>query len=290
MKKQMSQAVYFKGALMLAGAGTLMFGLLCCTTVADSSSKNQPAATPKTMMAAAPVDDGILSNSDCIKCHTAATQGIRDNGGLHKTEVTCQDCHEGHPPEIKEIIPSCNQCHEGQSHYELEGCLSCHSNPHTPMNISLAEDLTDACLTCHEEQKPQLVKFESAHSELDCTSCHQETHGMVPSCLSCHDEGHSPEMTQADCSSCHQAHKPLMVTYADNLASKQCASCHDVAFDQLMASPTKHHDVSCVTCHKSEHKMVPKCQDCHGDPHPASITAKFDGCGACHNIAHDLNK
>jgi predicted CXXCH cytochrome family protein len=289
MKNGMSKTVYLKRSLMFAAAGALMFSLLCCAKGSDSSSTNQPATAPNVTMAA-PVDSGILSNSDCVKCHTAATQGIRENGGLHKTEVTCQDCHEGHPPEIKDIIPSCNKCHEGKPHYELEGCLSCHSNPHTPKNITLAEHLTDPCLTCHTEQKPQLVEFPSKHSELDCTSCHQKTHGVIPSCLSCHTEGHSPDMVQTDCANCHQAHKPLKVAYADTLASKQCASCHDVAYSLLMASTTKHHDVSCVTCHKSEHKMIPKCQDCHGTPHPATITAKFKGCGDCHNIAHDLNK
>jgi len=278
--------------LMLTAAGSMLLGLMCCSPVATESAPAKTTATSdKAVLAASvPVDDGILSNSDCIKCHTAATGSIAKAGGLHKTEVTCQDCHEGHPPEIAEIIPKCSQCHEGESHFELKECLTCHSNPHTPMHISLAEDLTAPCLTCHDAQKPQLVEFESAHSELDCTSCHQDIHGMVPSCLLCHDEGHSPEMVQADCANCHQAHKPLMVTYADNLASKQCGSCHNEALDQLMASKTKHHDVSCATCHKSEHKMVPKCEDCHGNPHPASITAKFDSCGACHNIAHDLNK
>jgi hypothetical protein len=35
--------------------------------------------------------------------------------------------------------------------------------------------------------------------------------------------------------------------------------------------------------------MMPKCQDCHGVPHPAGIMAKFPVCGECHKIAHDLN-
>ncbi len=279
----------WKIALPVSVSAVCLFGLLCCTGATQQSSGKTEAV--KTIpMPVAEEGTGLLSNSDCVKCHSQVNSDVAAKGEAHKTEVSCQDCHEGHPPEIKEIIPSCNQCHEGASHYELEGCLSCHSNPHTPLNITLAEDLTAPCLTCHEEQKPQLVEFESAHSELDCTSCHQETHGMVPSCFNCHDEGHSPEMVQADCANCHQAHKPLAVSYSDDLASKQCASCHDVAFDQLMATTTKHHDVSCVTCHKKDHKMVPKCQDCHGEPHPASITAKFPNCGACHNIAHDLNK
>jgi hypothetical protein len=34
---------------------------------------------------------------------------------------------------------------------------------------------------------------------------------------------------------------------------------------------------------------VPKCQDCHGTPHPAGMMAKFGKCGDCHGIAHDIN-
>jgi len=45
----------------------------------------------------------------------------------------------------------------------------------------------------------------------------------------------------------------------------------------------------CAFCHQEKHKMVPKCQDCHGMPHPAGIMAKFPVCGECHKIAHDLN-
>ncbi|MCF8057517.1 MAG: cytochrome c3 family protein [Desulfocapsa sp.] len=282
-------------ALPVSVSALCLFGLLCCKGATTTHYDGEGAtAKPTAKKVSAPVameeETGLLSNRDCVKCHSQVTSVIAAKGESHKTEVTCQDCHDGHPPEIKEVIPKCSQCHSGASHYELKGCLTCHSNPHTPLSISLADNLTAPCLTCHEEQKPQLVEFVSAHSDLDCTNCHQEKHGMVPSCLDCHDEGHSPEMVQADCSNCHQAHKPLAVGYNDDLASKQCASCHTVAFDLLMASTTKHHDVSCATCHKKEHKMVPKCQDCHGEPHPASITAKFPTCGSCHNIAHDLNK
>ena len=64
-----------------------------------------------------------LSNADCVKCHAAAPADIAANGGAHKTNVTCQDCHAGHPPTVKKIIPLCSQCHEGKTHYKLSGCL-----------------------------------------------------------------------------------------------------------------------------------------------------------------------
>ncbi|WP_369412347.1 hypothetical protein [Geotalea toluenoxydans] len=82
---------------------------------------------------------------------------------------------------------------------------------------------------------------------------------------------------------------PLVVTYGAETQSKLCASCHKKAYDLLMASTAKHKSVLCVTCHQSKHKMVPKCQDCHGLPHPAGMMAKFPKCSQCHNIAHDLN-
>jgi hypothetical protein len=53
--------------------------------------------------------------------------------------------------------------------------------------------------------------------------------------------------------------------------------------------PGKARILNRASCHQEKHKMVPKCQDCHGEKHPAAIMAKFPKCGDCHNIAHDLN-
>jgi hypothetical protein len=96
-------------------------------------------------------------------------------------------------------------------------------------------------------------------------------------------------MTAADCKNCHKAHMPLVVTYGTTLPNKNCAACHKNAMSLLSASKTKHGKLLCVTCHQNKHKMLPKCQDCHGTPHPAGLLAKFNKCQECHNIAHDLN-
>jgi hypothetical protein len=51
----------------------------------------------------------------------------------------------------------------------------------------------------------------------------------------------------------------------------------------LAANKTKHGKILCVTCHQAKHKTVPKCQDCHGSPHPAGMMSKFTNCKECHN-------
>src|SRR5210317_2203926 len=76
-----------------------------------------------------------LEVSDCVKCHQDAPASIASNGGKHQTAVTCLDCHGEHPPWGEDVIPQCSMCHEGRSHFELENCLSCHSNPHEPLNL-----------------------------------------------------------------------------------------------------------------------------------------------------------
>ncbi|HEX9021937.1 MAG TPA: cytochrome C [Nitrospirota bacterium] len=227
-----------------------------------------------------------LSNDDCAKCHNAPPADIAAAGKKHK-DVGCTGCHVGHPPTVKKPIPQCNQCHMGKPHFELKGCLGCHKNPHTPLNITFGNNVTEPCLTCHTPQIEQLRKNKSKHTALDCSRCH-DVHGKIPQCTQCH-KPHAAEMTAADCKKCHKPHMPTVVTYAANTPSKDCGACHSRVLTMLSASKVKHKDLACAFCHQEKHKMVPKCQDCHGTPHPAGIMAKFPRCGECHNIAHDLN-
>ena len=249
------------------------FALFACVGTAVAADPAQPAAT--------------LTSADCVKCHEQPPKDIAAAGGKHKTEVSCQDCHVGHPPKVKKPIPLCSQCHEDKPHYKLQGCLGCHSNPHTPKNIKFGNNVTDPCLTCHTGQIEQLRSFKSKHTALNCSFCHN-VHGRIPDCTQCH-KSHSAEIVQKDCKVCHQAHKPAAVTYKSDAPSKFCAACHKKAFNQLTASPAKHSKLACVYCHQAKHKTVPQCTQCHVKPHPAAIMAKFPKCGECHSIAHDLN-
>jgi hypothetical protein len=228
-----------------------------------------------------------LTSADCVKCHAAQPADIDAKGARHKS-ITCQDCHSNHRPASKNNIPACNQCHQGKPHFESKGCLGCHTNPHTPLSITFAANLTEPCLSCHTAQIKQLRENKSKHTALYCTTCHGGTHRKIPACTSCH-KPHSADMAPSDCKKCHKAHMPKNVTYAADTPSKQCAACHATVYKMLSASKAKHSAQTCAACHQEKHKMVPKCQDCHGDKHPAGIMAKFPKCGACHKIAHDLN-
>jgi len=231
--------------------------------------------------------DSGLGSGDCVKCHAAQPAQVNEKGARHKT-ITCQDCHSGHRPASKNNIPVCSQCHKGKPHFQITGCLTCHTNPHTPLVISFTSKLTDPCLSCHTAQIKQLRENKSKHTALFCTSCHDTVHRRIPACTQCH-KPHSVDVTAADCLKCHKPHMPKNVTYAADTSNKLCAACHKNAYNLLTASKTKHGTFACAFCHQDKHKTVPKCKDCHGEKHPQGIMAKFPRCGDCHGIAHDLN-
>lgn len=221
---------------------------------------------------------------DCVKCHANAVSDIASAGGKHRN-VPCVGCHLGHPPEVEKPIAQCNKCHHKtrKAHFELQGCLGCHKNPHTPLNISF--EGKDACLTCHGLQTEQLRENKSRHSSLECSTCHS-VHRMIPECSQCHSP-HSDKVV-AGCEKCHDAHMPRAVTYAPDIPSKDCGFCHKKPAELLGSGNSKHKSFECAFCHQDKHRIVPACQDCHGSPHPAGIMKKFPVCGECHNIAHDL--
>lgn len=231
-----------------------------------------------------------LSNSDCIKCHPKVVNIVDEKGNKHKTAVGCLDCHKGHPPMVskEKIIPACSMCHTGKPHYEIGNCNTCHSNPHAPLDMKLATNITDPCLSCHPPQGKELKDFPSKHSKLFCTSCHIK-HKLIPPCLNCH-RPHTTEMVNKDCLVCHPAHQPLTITYGPDMPSKFCASCHQQYYDTLLSTDTKHSKLACVFCHKEKHKMIPECQSCHGSPHPVAMLQKYPKCNMCHISAHSLGK
>jgi hypothetical protein len=231
-----------------------------------------------------------LSNSDCVKCHPAVAAAVEKDGGKHKTAVTCMNCHKGHPPMVskEKIIPACSMCHSGKPHFQIGGCSTCHSNPHTPLKMKLAANLTAPCVSCHQKEGNELKDHPTLHSKLFCTTCHK-AHKQVPSCLECH-QPHSAEMVNKDCVVCHPAHQPRTITYGPKLPSTQCAACHKGIYDTLLSVGTKHSKLACVFCHKDKHGFVPACEMCHGKPHPETMLKHFPKCIMCHISAHSLGK
>ncbi|MBA3013354.1 MAG: cytochrome C [Proteobacteria bacterium] len=227
-----------------------------------------------------------LSLNDCAKCHPGVVASIHSKGMAHRDKLTCTGCHPGHPPHDTGIIPLCNQCHQGAAHFGLTNCLECHTNPHTPMEITLAKTITGPCTTCHNGQLEQLQDYQSIHSTLDCTACHTH-HGYLPPCFNCH-QSHLEGMANATCMECHKPHMPLEVNYAPDTPSEYCGPCHLEVYSLLGASRAKHRNVKCAECHATKHKTIPECQKCHNTPHSQSILSQFESCGKCHGLAHDL--
>lgn len=227
-----------------------------------------------------------LANSDCEKCHVRESLSIAGQGMAHKTAVTCQSCHEGHRPSQEKNIPACALCHAGSAHYELASCIGCH-DPHAPMEIELQGDVQDVCLTCHAVQGKELKSLPSRHTDLSCTTCHAGRHRAETVCGSCHDP-HAPAMAAADCRLCHQPHMPTALNYGSATPSQHCIACHDQAGEKLAATPTRHRDVSCATCHPQKHGTIAACTDCHGTPHAKGMHERFPRCGDCHGPAHDM--
>ena len=96
-------------------------------------------------------------------------------------------------------------------------------------------------------------------------------------------------MGKDSCRKCHMAHRPLVVTYGDDIASEDCGSCHTEVYTIMAGNKTKHRNVTCGACHYERHGMIPACQKCHGKwPHPQEILGKFSNCRECHGLAHDL--
>jgi hypothetical protein len=229
-----------------------------------------------------------LEVTDCVKCHQDAPASIASNGGKHQTAVTCLDCHQEHPPWGEEVIPQCSMCHEGRSHFELENCLSCHSNPHEPLALNLAGDIKEPCLTCHEGPGKDFADYASAHAEQSCTFCH-EVHGQIPDCSMCH-EPHAAGQVTSDCLGCHAAHHPLEVNYAMTTPRAFCVPCHEEAGAEMEKTTTKHQTFTCAFCHRGQHPNVPQCQTCHGEPHSPAMHQKMPNCLDCHMSPHFLVK
>jgi Cytochrome c3 len=231
-----------------------------------------------------------LSNSDCIKCHASVQAMVDSKGAKHKTAVTCTGCHNGHPPMVskEKIIPVCSSCHTGKPHYDIGGCNTCHSDPHAPLEMKLAANLTAPCLSCHPQQGNEIKEHPSLHAKLFCTTCHK-AHRDVPECLKCH-QPHSADMVNKDCLVCHPAHQPLTIAFSAETPNKSCSACHKSIGDTLSSVDTKHAKLTCVFCHKEKHKYVPACESCHGSPHPAGMVKQFPKCNMCHMSAHSLGK
>jgi len=286
---------------------TLSCGLFACvqpqpanTSEMSDSAQGQNMAQMEQELVSSQVA-AELQNTDCTKCHDSQPNDIKTNGGKHKTEVACLDCHLEHLPLGEATIPQCAMCHdpEDQKHFgvgERSVCLGCHRNPHTPLDITVEDTPASmkVCLTCHGEKGEEFAAFPSKHSQKNCTFCHPTKHKVINRCFTCHDKnaihnGGGSFMVFEDCLRCHKPHSPLNIHYAADTPSKFCGTCHGDIFQRLSKSKAKHHAFNCAFCHKDKHPTVPNCRDCHAQPHSQNMLTNFnEDCLKCHRDPHDL--
>jgi len=234
-----------------------------------------------------------MTTIDCAKCHYDIFMTIREGKGAHR--FPCRDCHETFHSfrrglKYEEVLPKCIDCHEhphGDSK-DMVSCKTCHQKPHAPLKSLDIEQLSPYCGRCHSGPAGQLKTHPGSHSKLSCNDCHNEGHGYIPKCIACHDTPHTKYKSNKGCMQCHPAHMPQEIFVGILVPNDICAGCHEEEA-QLLSSGTKAHSrLRCVFCHSDRHGKIPKCQDCHGVPHPKSILKGFKSCQDCHGNPHDL--
>lgn len=244
-----------------------------------------------------------LSPVECAACHNGQYVRLQQSNSRHRFD--CLDCHDQLHANIPsknnyaDIIPKCASCHDLPHGEAFSNCAQCHQDPHAPLNIpfsgveqnikNAAGKNVVACGVCHYDSEGQEMDANpSKHNvNVGCTGCHADKHGVLPSCFDCH-EPHVTGQTYADCLVCHKPHSAKnILPYPEEMSNTVCASCHTQVYDNLQKNYTKHTDLQCASCHAT-HGQIPRCQECHDEPHGATVHKRFPNCLECHIDPHDL--
>jgi len=272
----------------------LVVAMLLLSGALSSASAQQPLRTdlPTQDPSLYVTEPQPLTLTQCAQCHTVHFGDLQQAGGKHQFD--CRECHavfHAYNPRKNnyvEIMPKCATCHVPPHGAQHILCLNCHDNPHAPRQVPMTDDLAGICASCHGEQAGQLLGAPSQHSQQECSSCHHDRHGYIPSCAECHDP-HFEAQEMATCTQCHDVHQPLDISLSDTIDLRTCAVCHDAVYAKWSATPSKHGKVSCASCH-NRHGLIPECTDCHTPPpsHAERLLEKFPKCLTCHLDVHDL--
>lgn len=144
----------------------------------------------------------------CASCHNEPAQQL-EQPSAH-ADMGCNECHiDNHG-----YRPLCTECHE-EPHSTFESsasCMQCHPVHNVSILLYSDEIPNQPCAGCHSEAFEKLQNGHLAHSELNCTFCHANEHGNVPTCQECHDTPHNPEMLAEfdQCSACHGSPHDLL--------------------------------------------------------------------------------
>lgn len=257
------------------------------TKTGEKAAGAQP--TPALELYAA--EPATLTPVQCGQCHSSIYSDLKNDGMRHKFQ--CDNCHtrfHAYNPvkqNWQQLMPKCTNCHVPPPHGpKLIDCSGCHGNPHAPKKIPMSTLLVNSCSTCHSQPFESLQKFPSAHSKLQCQSCHT-SHGYIPSCNTCHKPHYQGQPFGTCAKECHPVHMPLQIKYKKDVNSRTCGACHDTVYAKWSKSPSKHGKVNCAACHHTKHGNLPACTECHSLPHSKELHERFPKCLTCHQDPHD---
>lgn len=229
----------------------------------------------------------------CTSCHGASERHMAEQGGVKPDIIFAKVGKTG----SEEQAGACLACHKnddkrmhwsGSLHQTNDvTCSSCHT-VHAPKDPVLSKATqTQACYSCHKEQRAQMKRI-SRHpveeGKVACSSCHNPHGGTGPAnlveasvnetCYNCHAEKRGPFLIEhpparEDCTTCHQPHGSNNAPLLKARTPWLCQSCHFAQFhpstaysgaqvppngiaQQLLAK-------NCMNCH----------QQVHGSNHPS---------------------
>jgi len=295
--KTRKKVMVLSGILML-----VLITLFSCASQQVAPEKPQAMQVAQAEQPAAPppkeekpkslydADVKPLAPAECGRCHYSVFSQLKNEGGKHKLDCTqCHTKYHAYNPVKQnwaEIMPKCDTCHGVFHGQKFTACTQCHA-PHAPKTqIAINAETAKTCGDCHGKVAQTLQQSPSKHTKVACATCHHSKHGLIPSCMTCH-KPHTANQTDKDCLACHPAHTPLVIAYPKDTANSVCGACHGAVYKKLEASAGKHKQVPCAQCH-TKHRLIPKCQECHGQPHGEVVMKKFPDCLACHVDVHDL--
>jgi hypothetical protein len=204
--------------LLAVGLSLVLFIIAACATEQTVSSpvptvSQATTQTPQTAQPAveapkpapkSPYEAELipLTPADCGRCHASVFNAIKTDGGKHK--IDCTKCHtkfHAYNPAKQnwnDIMPKCQTCHGLIHGDKFAACATCHTNPHAPKTqMTMSAEMSKVCGDCHTKVAQELQSNPSKHTKVDCSACHHNKHGYIPSCMECH-KPHSAKQTVKD--------------------------------------------------------------------------------------------
>lgn len=160
----------------------------------------------------------------------------------------------------------------------------------SPYKLEVKPLTTAECARCHLSTF-ETIKQEGGKHKRECRFCHEQYHTYrpyksweeaVPQCVNCHGTIHGKKFKA--CMSCHQSpHAPIASMVDLNRLEKDCSACHTEQQQATQKHKSAHTEVACSSCHHSQHGNIPKCTECHAQPHaPYNNNQDCLGCHPAH--------